>query len=221
MDTYVVGDIHGKRNIVEYFLKIARDCEDTQVIFLGDFMDSFTLSVEDQLRCVQDVLVAMEETNGRVRSILGNHEVSYLDMHNRCSGWNREAQNYFDLIKGGVEDKFETYIWVDDILITHAGLSQKFLDSTNYTVEAALEDEYYWNYVGFARGGYGNSGGIRWCDFNREFEPVEGLRQIFGHTGGRGIRKKGNDSWCIDCLDFENTCVYIHNNEIKEFHFDV
>lgn len=45
-------------------------------------------------------------------------------------------------------------------------------------------------------------GGLFWCDFRQEFEPVPGLTQVFGHTasGGDTIRRVA-DSYCIDCLD--------------------
>jgi hypothetical protein len=230
MDTYVVGDIHGRTEVVDYFVDIANQCSDVQVIFLGDFMDSFNRSVDDQIRCLQKVLVANQE-HGRVRSVVGNHEISYMNPNVRCSGYNGEAQGYFNLLKGAVTLCFENYIWLDDILITHAGLSQRFLDEQKLTVEQALNHEMLWNKVGRARGGFSQGvGGIRWCDFQKEFEPVPGLRQIFGHTAGAGLRKRFsytrnnfeayNESWCIDCLDEDNAALLVREGNIKEFYFE-
>jgi hypothetical protein len=43
-------------------------------------------------------------------------------------------------------------------------------------------------------------GGLVWCDF-REFTPIPGLNQIFGHTPGNlGTTKRGQASINI-CLD--------------------
>lgn len=36
--------------------------------------------------------------------------------------------------------------------------------------------------VGKARGGNRNFGGLTWLDFNEEFTPIEGIRQVVGHT---------------------------------------
>jgi len=50
-------------------------------------------------------------------------------------------------------------------------------------------------------------GGIFWCDFNAEFEPIEGLNQIFGHTAGKNIRVRHTETsknFCIDCLDHKH-----------------
>jgi hypothetical protein len=57
--------------------------------------------------------------------------------------------------------------------------------------------------IGHCRGGIHSCGGILWCDFNKEFEPVDGLRQVFGHTAGKNIRQKG-ENMCVDCNEFSD-----------------
>jgi hypothetical protein len=39
-----------------------------------------------------------------------------------------------------------------------------------------------WLQPGRARGGWAKVGGVNWLDYDREFKPVPGLKQIFGHT---------------------------------------
>ena len=46
------------------------------------------------------------------------------------------------------------------------------------------------------------AGGLYWNDFNSEFEPIEGVKQVFGHTHYRynGALKTNGDNYNIDCL---------------------
>ena len=57
-----------------------------------------------------------------------------------------------------------------------------------------------------------------WLDFNDEFEPVDGLNQIVGHTNQRTngcawVFADNSDNYCIDC--FQNQYMVIENKAIK------
>jgi len=67
--------------------------------------------------------------------------------------------------------------------------------------------------IGRTRGGSYPVGGITWLDFNTEFEPVPGLRQVVGHTvqlAGFGL-KDGN--YCLDGM--QTTVAIIEGQEIE------
>jgi hypothetical protein len=71
--------------------------------------------------------------------------------------------------------------------------------------------------VGHARGGV-SYGGPVWCDFNKEFKPIEGVRQIFGHTPGRNIRVRYHhmiEDYCVDCLDRDDNFLFIDDTSTK------
>ena len=72
--TIVVGDIHGHVDSVEKALAF-----DGNVVFVGDYLDSFSQSVDNQILCLKMVLDAIEEEPDRVVGLIGNHEMSYLD----------------------------------------------------------------------------------------------------------------------------------------------
>jgi hypothetical protein len=62
------------------------------------------------------------------------------------------------------------------------------------------EPHWFWS-VGMARGGFTPVGGLLWCDWSREFQPVPGLNQVMGHTPARTfrtIRGMTSENWCID-----------------------
>src|SRR5579864_4124191 len=135
MSTLVVGDVHGHVQVVEKALE-----HDGPVVFLGDLVDSFNISITDQLKCVELVLGAVESRECEL--LLGNHELSYLDESQRCSGYNCNLHG--ELIALGYLKKIREYALTHDwlganigwdicnpatpaILLTHAGLSNKLI----------------------------------------------------------------------------------------------
>lgn len=208
MSKYVfVGDVHGKWEAVEEALS-----KDGIKIFVGDFIDSYDRSLEDHRKCYD--LLFPEIEKGNAISILGNHELSYLNMHHRCSGYDLHRQMLMHEYSERIQQLFVPYLFLkDNWLITHAGFSgiifnlEKLDLSTikNYFSNNISNNKSSLHGIGKVRGGYKPVGGIYWCHFPQEFEPISGLNQIFGHTRGKGIRNvtaKDSVNYCIDCLDF-------------------
>lgn len=205
MSKYVfIGDIHGRVEFVEDALS-----KDGKKIFVGDFIDSFDRSVADHRKCYELVLAAIKA--GKAESIFGNHELSYLMIQHRCSGFSSARQNLMQEYELEIRKHFVPFILLQkDFLVSHAGLTKQIWDRKRLSLDSLPQTLAKWwpdlhspmHQIGRYRGGYDSVGGLFWCDFNREFEPVPGLTQVFGHTakGGTGIRQVG-DSYCIDCLE--------------------
>lgn len=211
----IVGDIHGKEDKV----KEALDKEGKK-IFVGDFMDSYSPKQgpnphgrHAQARCIDMVCDAIEK--GEADACYGNHELSYMRpiMH-RCSGYTSKKSFMFKEREARIRKLFKPYIFLtEDLLVSHAGIDRDlwggfYFDKMTHEQRMKKLDSWWddikspMHWVGKARGGKAEIGGMFWNDFNWEHEPVEGLYQIFGHTRGAGIRRKGS-SYCIDCLDFK------------------
>lgn len=218
MKTMVVGDLHGQHE-----LALAALDTGYPVIFIGDYLDSFTRSPVEQIQTLKLVLEAIKA--GAARGILANHETSYTK-NQRCSGWNPSTQLGVDQIivdtghtdpetfqrKSDI-DLLEDYIWHEGFLISHAGVSQRYLDLHKITLEEYLAAGDF-EQVGRARGGRG-IGGLRWCDWNYEFEPVPGVKQIVGHSRGNSVRER-DGNYCIDCLeDTEPQVVLIEDGQLE------
>ena len=224
MQTAVIGDIHGRIEVM-----IAALNKHDRVVFVGDYVDSFDRTKLDQIQCLT---VALKEHNGdSVICLRGNHEESYLDPDAMCSGWNQIMNTHIMPIKEQVR-ALPVHTWVDGILITHAGISKHFVDEIlvgkygyNDVGDLALVGHYlessFHQEVGYARGGSKSCGGLMWCDWFEEFAPIDGLRQIVGHSGYRpkdysnpgadhdkGVLVDG-ENWNIDCLDTSNEYVVI------------
>lgn len=197
-----VGDIHGKWEVVEEALQ-----REGHKVFVGDFVDSFTRTTDDMEKCLSLVLDAIKKNEAD--AIFGNHELSYL-MPNKhlCSGRTSSTAEMMKSWESNLWNSFKPFIKLPgNFLITHAG--------AHYTVYPAVKLERFnelsspMHWIGWYRGGHSKVGGIFWCDFNKEFRPVTGINQVFGHSsaGGQvGIRKFVDNkttthNYCIDCLD--------------------
>ena len=207
---YIVGDIHGKLEVVNFFMD---NFSSKDLIFVGDILDSFDRSIEDQITCLQ--LIHKSEAT----LLMGNHELSYISHRHRCSGFKAGTDVYIHQ-NNWVRD-LPKYIWVGDVLVSHAGLSRKWFGEKSPSIsevqtflENMSEDAMF--AIGQGRGGWSPVGGLLWDDF-REHVPINGLTQVFGHTRGNGIRvKKEGPSYCIDCLEDSDKIqfVAIENNQV-------
>lgn len=238
----VIGDLHGKINALRAIEKLGK-----YMIFLGDFLDSFNESRDNQLKVVQRVLELTKA--GRAEFVLGNHELSYINPREwRCSGFNNEMQVRSLVYTNDLQKYGQIYVHIEpNILITHAGISnQIWEDYTDSEKDIAQlrqiteqmdrdkRDPRSWVYMaGRARGGGMPVGGPFWCDWNREFVPVPGIIQIVGHTAQfgvpmnfkqteeKGLRKSPNGDWCIDCIDlnYNSTILWYNNGQLTPLEF--
>lgn len=218
----IIPDIHTEHAWVE--VAIAAINPD-QVVFLGDYFDSFFTDPSGQQRTAEWLCDSLTKPN-RVH-LLGNHDAHYAyDCPSlQCSGFDPRAKKAITEVLGeGWGDKLELAHWEGDWLLTHAGLhpslwpgsQERFLalctearHSLKYGLQHPLLN------CGKDRGGFGCSG-ILWLDWHDSFEPIQGIPQIVGHTlcksnshteSGRHWHTfsaesmkdtKGNQSWNLD-----------------------
>lgn len=232
MKTVIVGDLHGKYDTAEKVLAM-KNC---QKVFVGDYLDSFLRNIDDQVRTFR--LVTDAALAGECIALAGNHELSYFVPGCRCSGWNFNTDSHLV----GIQDTFwkalRPYVWVEDFLVTHAGLNWHYLLQDKTMVEKGItgnvdvflrEVAIAWKdkninqftKAGRARGGAAFWGGIFWNDFFKEFTPVPNLKQVFGHTGWRprgqdaGIHRV-QDNYLIDCLEYgPQQVLTIENGKVE------
>lgn len=224
MKTLIVGDLHGKVEIVERAL-----AQEHPVVFLGDIMDSWDRPIEHHLKCFDLIFDAIDA--GKATCVYGNHELSYLMNKMRCSGWNPKMAKYVDATPSGDEapthdryegglrtqmaKRFDYFQLYDNVLITHGGLDKVLWDKFNLTLDnlaqtlaewcANPDSPAYW--IGRFRGGFDYRGGIFWNDFGHEHTPIPELIQIVGHTGGDKLRTNGTTT-CIDYFDHRHDFYY-------------
>lgn len=192
MKWLVVGDLHGQHEIAQAALDT-----DYPVVFIGDYLDSFKRSVDDQIITLRLVLNAVRRD--KAVALRGNHELSYWLPNAQCSGYKAATQLHFNDLVKDFEMLTRDYVWVEGFLISHAGVSQHILDLYDLSLEEYLHRGRFGD-VGYSRGGLSPVGGLYWCDWRYDFEPVPDVKQIVGHTRGALIREN-DGNYCIDVLE--------------------
>lgn len=210
-NTLIVPDLHLAWRVGQ---KIIDSVGADEVIFLGDFFDDFE-DDPNQINEMVDWLQAII-TKPNFTFLYGNHDCHYAFPQEwfRCSGY--EQWKHFiirdRLDKDKFWSKFKFYHVLDNKwLLSHAGLHKmwlhkniaalrksrpKFLTKiTEYLdseIEKGMRNQSWIFHAGFARWGTQRVGGLTWCDFTREFNPIRGLNQIMGHTP----QEYGAARWC-------------------------
>ena len=242
----VLADPHQDVNKLDRIIKAEAADE---VVCLGDWFDSFFLDapyhVENTCKSLINFL-----NKENCHTLIGNHDLHYFypSKYTICSGYANDKRDYIDDIFGSLKNhiakKFKWYIQIDNFLCTHAGVSSAhffpylkvnkisdWLDNEGHVADLRLQtDQPHWFYgAGKARSGKLDKGGIVWLDFNSEFEPIEGLKQIVGHTYSKAIRPhhlEGSlnpNDWnniCIDCC--LNQYLIIQNKTIEvKYYIDI
>lgn len=218
MKRLFIGDIHGDLKLVRFLLK---NFSQYRLCFLGDIVDTFQpYTIQEQIECMRLIL------NYDCDLIRGNHDEHYLYSQMRCSGWKSTTNYLLRPLHDTIINRSKYYLYLKDqqLLVTHAGLSKALWDRTCLTLDNLEEVLSTWitkpakspiHWIGHSRGGIHSIPGILWCDYNVEFKPIDGLKQVFGHTlwidksldanrSGvtNGIRSIGKN-YNIDCLERE------------------
>ena len=203
--TLILPDLHLR---VDQADKIIRHVGADEVISLGDIFDDFNDTPEMVSHAAEWYVDFVNKPNHIM--LFGNHCQHYAFPYAsfQCSGY--QQWKYFlinDIVDRKTWDKSKWFHFLDDKwLLTHAGLHklnvpekitkfrtdrQKFISELTEWLNAEIIKGFQngasgtgsWVFnAGHARGGQQRVGGITWCDFDREFFPIRGINQIFGHT---------------------------------------
>lgn len=224
MSTVSIPDVHERLSqLASAMLLIGNRPEINRATFHGDWFDSFGKFDRDRL------IMVCRFINGNIDGLdlgdriipadwlLGNHDVHYFFDHSGyvCSGYDRRKKEIInELISADTIRKFKIHTRVDGYLLSHAGYTHSNVHLANPETDAAminlaLRGEYLAIFgPGRARGGNHDMGGPTWLDFTWEFEHIDGVPQIVGHTHGNEVRFKdpsgpsgetiNERSWCID-----------------------
>ena len=245
----IVADPHNNHTKLDTILRK----EDGDInICLGDWFDSFSLDDPSDYVATAKYLKEVFLPNPKNYTLFGNHDIHYLfnAPATWCSGYEQWKYNAINSVLGSdrhsVTEKFYWAIVVDDILLTHAGLDRRllppvcvtnerifsYLDQSDKEARIKLQtNDLHWFYqVGHSRGGMARTGGIVWCDFKYEFEPIDDLRQIVGHTNQWETGKSAQyhregftniaeaNNICIDCNLSEYITISNGKIELKSYY---
>lgn len=201
----VVGDSHGRGNWEKAIHESIRALD--EIIFVGDYLDSFTISAEDQIRNLEN-LVSIAVAEPKITLLLGNHDYAYIHRFSSISGYQPAFASAYRQILESNRDLFKI-AWGhtsedgDYTLITHAGLTYEYWNNTilpdmesgflsqfdgvkDLPIHEILnllidKKDILWA-VGHRRGGFRHPSPL-WTDlYELLVDPYPEINQIFGHT---------------------------------------
>ena len=139
MKLLVIGDVHG----LPTWKAVVAACPDADhVLFVGDYLDAFDVSSEDQIRNLEEIIAFRQNAPaGFVTLLIGNHDYHYLSyVSDRFSGYDFATQR---VLRERVDElvKNKTLVagaYVDGRLYTHAGVTKTW--ASDWDIDAAPED---------------------------------------------------------------------------------
>ena len=191
MKTIVVPDIHGRSFWKD--LKTKYKDFDGKIVFLGDYVDPYSyedISWNDTIKNFVEI-IDFARNNSNVILLIGNHDYHYIWDFGTSTRFSRK--HYKELHKLYTDNidlfKLSYYDEQNDILYSHAGVLQGWLDELNIDIKdinnLMIERLYDIWKVSEYRGGMDKFGSIIWADL-REHMKYERINdhtiQIFGHT---------------------------------------
>lgn len=232
--TVVVGDIHGDVEKVEKILSI-----NLPIVFVGDLLDSFNRSIDDQITCAKLIYDAAQVKDSRVQVLYGNHDFQYLHPeHCKCSGYKALTQMRVDVeLRSQLMTVPKSHVWVGKWLVTHAGLTAQWLRNLGYQLGMIDTEPYYvqdieeklsrkmdedvmdptswFHQVSSANGGHYSLDGPLWArplpGFG--FKPIPFIPQVFGHTSmSQGRFWEAHNYVCIDVLQKSDLVAIIEDD---------
>ena len=232
-----IGDLHGLTT-----WKIINPELYDKIIFLGDYVDSFSISDEQILNNLLDVIQFKKDNPNKVTLLWGNHDLQYLFIFNYygCSGYRNQMYEQLHKIYNDNKELFQMSYQTNDTIWTHAGIHQgwynhrfnSFRVLNNYdslTISTQLEIAFKIKDVddnanclfdvGHRRGGYYNVGGPFWCDVEElKSSPIQGYNQIVGHNRVKEITKiyrHNKEIVFVDCLENNTDNPKFYEKEFK------
>lgn len=208
MRTLIIGDIH---NRIEQADAAIEQVPHDRIVFVGDYFDSFGDGRGKARRTAEWLVESIHKENRTY--LFGNHDVPYFKRTAfSCPGWSPDKDDVVNYIMSEHDwRKMKFYTWVDDWLISHAGVHPMYIPTTiadhsgKHTVwnPPSLDDvkkymseqndgawksvcdpicHHHWFWDrGPGRGGDDPVGGLLWCDWRYEFTGTT-FNQIVGHT---------------------------------------
>ena len=140
MKNIYIGDIHG-RDVWKQIVEKHSDADN--IVFIGDYFDSFDISGIEQLRNAQEIVEFKKEREldptKKVYLLIGNHDIHYwpgVKDRGGTTGFQPTMMFQFEQFFRENEDMFQMSVslgtTINRRLCTHAGVSSKFLKDVGY-----------------------------------------------------------------------------------------
>lgn len=214
LNTITIGDLHGR----DVWKQVDIEKYD-KIIFIGDYVDSFTLSPIVQKENLLEIIKLKQKYPDKIVLLLGNHDMQYLCYpKGRCPGFQAYFwQDYTEVFKE-YKKLFQLAYQIENYIWTHAGITNGWLQWVGikeskktplaYHLNEMIHNERYEKLFSISayRGGMSKYGSIICADKHETIDDhLIGYHQIVGHTPIKEItkiKKENSSITYIDCQDF-------------------
>lgn len=226
MNIIAIGDIHG-RNIWKQIVTNHLETID-KIIFIGDYVDSFNISAQDQLNNLADIIELKKQNPDKIILLIGNHDYQYWpgspDM-GTYSGFQYHMLMSYQTLFQENKKLFQMCYEFDNIIFSHAGFTETFVErKIGSFSEQNVNDIFKYKpqsfkFSEFDRSGCGDSIEqsciwVRPRSLEKDYLGNNKI-QVIGHTHtGKGV-KITDKLIMIDCLDTSNEYLFKDNNGFK------
>ncbi len=142
--TIYIGDIHG-RDVWKEIVEEHKDADN--IVFIGDYFDSFNISGVVQLKNAQDIVDFKKgqeiDPTKKVYLLIGNHDIHYMKgvkEKGKTSGFQSNMIYQYEEFFEENKEHFQMAVMIGNRLCTHAGVSSNYMDDFGYW-KGSYEDE--------------------------------------------------------------------------------
>jgi len=221
MKTIIISDLHNRVDWVELTLSLLKY---DNVVFLGDYFDDFNDTHKDAENVAKWLKQSLQIPN-RIH-LIGTHDIWYMFKHSflKASGNSDGKRKVINKILTKEDwEKLKPFCIIQNFYLTHAGIHPSFIKNNKVFNTVYIETKEAFNDIkggnfnlwfgaGESRGGYQPFGGITWLDWNEEFEPIQNMNQIVGHTTFNYPQENHTENSKNYCLDTKNKHIGILEN---------
>lgn len=223
MKFLTISDLHGRT-----VWKEANFDNYDQIIFLGDYTDSYVVDDETIYTNLREIIQLKHDKPDKFVLLIGNHDAQYLHFpHYRCSGFRAWAQPDLTALFAEHANSFQVAHQEGPYLFTHAGITNKWLarllaETNNEALDitpdyhlAELLNEIHQREPWFRnllyevspkRGGSNPFSGPIWADRSEtKTDYLAGFHQVVGHTPIHDFTTIGGELGSITYTDVLQT----------------
>lgn len=235
MKIITIGDIHGR----SFWKFILQSQKWDEAVIMSDFFDSFNnFSKAEEIYNFKELIHYKRTCGKKLIVLIGNHDMAYMPktVDPFMGGW--DAKAYPDVAKELLESSKDMQMayMKDNLLFTHAGVSETFLKSLGYIGSDYTDISSFINMKWrispeefmMKRGGQGEGDEIyqscTWIrpkSLMRDSKNIKksGIVQIVGHTNQNQIDIKGKATggkyYFIDTLGTSGEYLIIEDGQFK------
>ena len=125
--TVFIGDVHGSD---KWKAVVSKETDADRFVFVGDYFDSFDIPGLLQMHNFKEIVQFKETSSAEVVMLVGNHDYHYFPEigENGTSGYQPRMAPAISMLIRENRNHLRIAFSFDDILCTHAGVSEEFLN---------------------------------------------------------------------------------------------